>query len=42
MDDEINQLKDKYDLLKQPIYLDMASVVAGKKLGDELYKPACL
>ena len=34
MNQEINQLKDKYDLLKQPLYLDIASVVTGKKLSD--------
>lgn len=36
---EINVLKDKYDLLKQPVYADMASAALGKKVNRDLYQP---
>lgn len=32
MNEEINLLKDKYDLLKQPIFAEIGSVATGKKV----------
>lgn len=40
MHEEINLLKDKYDLLKQPIFAEIASAAVGKKVDAELYKPS--
>lgn len=39
MQEEINLLKDKYDLLKQPIFADIGSAATGKKVDASLYKP---
>lgn len=36
--EEIDLLKDKYDLLKQPIYSDIAFAAIGRKLDLSLYK----
>jgi hypothetical protein len=40
MNQEINLLKDKYELLKQPLYTQIASAAIGKKVDSSLYKPA--
>jgi len=36
---EINAVKDKFELLKQPLYAKLTSAAIGKKLEKELYKP---
>jgi hypothetical protein len=32
-------VKNKYELLKQPIYKQISAVALGKKVADALYKP---
>lgn len=39
MREEINAIKDKYDLLKQPIFEDIAAAASGNKVKETLYKP---
>lgn len=39
MMEEINSIKDKYDLLKQPIFSDIAAAATGNKVAEPLYKP---
>lgn len=39
MQEEINSIKDKYDLLKQPIFQNIAAAATGNKVDSPLYKP---
>ena len=39
MFEEINLIKDKYDLLKQPVFSNIAAAATGKKVDSALYNP---
>jgi len=39
MNQEIDKIKDKYELLKRPIYKQISAVTLGTKVDEELYKP---
>ena len=39
MVEEINAAKDKFQLLKQPLYAKLVSAALGKTVEEELYKP---
>jgi hypothetical protein len=39
MNEEINLLKDRYELLKQPLYAQIATAAVGKEVEAKLYKP---
>lgn len=36
---EIEVLKEKYELLKQPLYKQISNVALGNKVDTQLYKP---
>jgi len=38
MNEEIEKLKDKYEMLRQPIYEQISSAALGCKLKPEVYK----
>jgi hypothetical protein len=39
MNEEIEKIRDKYELLKQPIYKQISAVALGSKVDETLYKP---
>ena len=39
MNEEINLLKDRYQLLKQPLYAQIETAAVGKEVSAALYKP---
>jgi hypothetical protein len=39
MNEEINAIKEKYEMLKQPLHLNLAAVANGKPVDSSLYVP---
>jgi hypothetical protein len=37
--EEIHKVKEKYELLKQPIHQQISKAVLGEKLDEKLYSP---